>query len=98
MTTQSQPEQQIFQKQEQAIPQNQNFQKTVIVVVIITNSLSFKYERNYSFSNHMGGGQKDLFVLKLFAQEVGETLLILILKEAWVMLRKGILYSKLFLF
>jgi hypothetical protein len=95
MTTQSQPEQQIFQKQEQAIPQNQNFQKT-IVVVIIRNSLSFKYERNYSFSNHMGGGQKDQFVLKLFAQEVGETLLIIILKEAWVMLRKGILYSKLF--
>ncbi len=97
MTTQSQPEQQIFQKQEQAIPQNQNFQKT-IVVVIIRNSLSFKYERNYSFSNHMGGGQKDQFVLKLFAQEVGETLLIIILKEAWVMLRKGILYSKLFWF
>jgi hypothetical protein len=44
----------------------------------------------------MGGGQKDQFVLKLFAQEVGETVLILILKEALVMLRKGILYSKLF--
>jgi hypothetical protein len=29
---------------------------------------------------------------------VGETLLIIILKEAWVMLRKGILYSKLFWF
>jgi hypothetical protein len=29
----------------------------------------------------MGSGQKDQFVLKLFAQEVGETLLILILKE-----------------
>jgi hypothetical protein len=57
-----------------------NFQKT-IVVIVITNSLSFKYERNYSFSNQMGGGQKDQFVLKLFAQEVGETLLILILKE-----------------
>jgi hypothetical protein len=56
----------------------------------------FKYERNYSFSNHMGGGQKDQFVPKLFAQEVGETLLILILKEEWVMLKKGILYSKLF--
>ncbi len=97
MTTQSQPEQQIFWKQEQTIPQNQIFQKTVIVV-IITNSLSFKYERNYSFSNHMGGGQKDQFVLKLFAQEVGETVLILILKEALVMLRKGILYSKLFWF
>jgi hypothetical protein len=37
----------------------------------------------------MGGGQTDQFVLKLFAQEVGETLLILILKETTLQMEMG---------
>jgi hypothetical protein len=37
----------------------------------------------------MGGGQTDQFVLKLFAQEVGETLLILILKETTLQMEIG---------